>query len=120
MKLKLLEQNYAVCRCAALGEAGFAGEFVSLTKTEDEVSLVCEERYAPSQSIAEKGWRAMRICGTIEFSEVGVLAKLTSVLADANISIFAVSTYDTDYVLIKAERLEAGRRALTDAGYIFE
>ncbi len=114
MKLELLSKEYAVCRLetAVLPD----GEFVSLTISNGEISLVCESEKAPAGCIAETGWRALRVCGVLDFALIGILAKLTAALAEAKVSVFAVSTYDTDYLLVKAERLADAVQALRLAG----
>ena len=68
----------------------------------------------------EKGWRAIRFCGSLDFALTGVLARAARVLADAGISIFALSTFETDYILVRSARLDDARRALAEAGYRFE
>ena len=87
-------------------------------KTPDELSLVCETALVPENTCArEDGWRALRVEGTLEFSLIGILSSITSVLAQAKISVFCVSTFDTDYVLVKEEKLADALTALTRAGY---
>ena len=81
-------------------------EFFSITKTKEELSIVCPEQNIPDGTRSEKGWRAFKIEGPIDFSEIGVLSSILSPLAEACISIFAVSTFDTDYLLVKNEQLE--------------
>ncbi len=130
MELQILDGRFAVCKLAE-GELGLLGsgdvgsgaidrfgEFVFFAKTDSEVSLVCGEEYAPAGALAvETGWRAMRVVGTLEFSLVGILAGISGALATAGVSIFAVSTYDTDYVLVKEKSWETALRALTSTGY---
>ena len=114
MKLELLEKEYAVCRLETAALPG--GEFVSLTVSGGEISLVCETDKAPDGSTAEKGWRGLKVSGVLDFSLIGILAKLTAALAEAGVSVFAVSTYDTDYLFVKKERLDAAVLALRAAG----
>ena len=115
MEFELLENRFAVC---ALKKPELTeGEFVSLTMSGGEVSLVCEEDYAPQGCKAEKGWRALRIKGPLDFSLVGILAAVSAVLAEAGVSIFAISTYETDYVLVKQENLILSIEALKAQGY---
>jgi hypothetical protein len=93
--------------------------FWSLTRTEDEVSLVMAQGNAiPVGAQVESDWRLLRVAGTLNFALVGILAKLSHVLAEANVSIFALSTYDTDYLLVKSDHLSAALKALTNAGYL--
>jgi hypothetical protein len=115
MEFELLKSCFAVCTLTKpeLPE----GEFVSLTMSNGEISLVCEEEKAPQGCKAERGWRALRIKGPLDFSLVGILADVSAALADANVSIFAVSTFETDYVLVKQESLTRSIDALKVQGY---
>jgi hypothetical protein len=115
MTLELLEKEYAVCRLEA--PVLPAGEFVSLTMSGGEVSLVCEAAAAPPGGIAETGWRGLRVAGVLDFALIGILAGLTDTLAKAGVSVFAVSTYDTDYLFVRARSLDAAIQALKAAGH---
>jgi hypothetical protein len=98
------------------------GTFTSLTRTENETSLVCEEQAAPQPSPTcqvEKGWVIFRLEGPLDFALIGILSRIASVLADKKISIFAISTYDTDYVLVKSEFKAEATATLQAAGYVF-
>lgn len=119
-KLLLLESRLAVCRLepdAKIPEGLHRESFYSLTRTDDELSLVCEESNAPQQGLIEHGWRCLAVEGPLDFSEVGVLAALTQPLAEAEISIFVVSTFDTDYLLVKEEQLEQAICSLESSGH---
>ena len=118
MRLELLKKDYAVCRLETREIPD--GEFVSLTVSNAEISLVCESELAPSQGLIEKGWRGLRVCGVLDFSLIGILAGLTDVLAKAGISVFAVSTYETDYLFVKGISLKTAVLALRAAGYDVE
>ncbi len=87
--------------------------FLSVTKTEDELSCVCAEGYEPKGAICERGFVAMKICGILSFSLVGVLESLLAPLKEANISVFVVSTYKTDYILIKERDVLKAVKALS-------
>lgn len=115
MTLELLEKEYAVCRLAepVLPD----GEFVSLTVSSAEISLVCEAAAAPGDGAVERGWRGLRVAGVLDFSLVGILAGLTSALAEAGVPVFALSTYDTDYLFVKEENLETALRSLAAASH---
>ena len=115
MTLELLEKEYAVCRLAEPVLPG--GEFVSLTMSAGEISLVCEAAAAPGGGAVERGWRGLRVAGVLDFSLVGILAALTSALAEADVPVFAVSTYNTDYLFVKEENLGAALRALAAHGH---
>jgi uncharacterized protein len=96
------------------------GEFFSATRTPQELSIIIPDRRAPADAKCERGWRAFRVKGPLDFNQVGIVAGLSGTLADAGISIFALSTYDTDYVMVKQADLERGRLALRRAGYPLE
>jgi hypothetical protein len=121
LPLIILPERLAVCRLPA--EAAFPdwarpGGLLALVKTGDELSVVCTERYVPPDVRAERGWRALQVQGPLEFAMVGVLASLAVPLARAGVSIFVLSTFDTDYVLVKEEALERAVNALTQAGFL--
>jgi enamine deaminase RidA (YjgF/YER057c/UK114 family) len=133
MNVTVLPELLAVCRLAASDRVpSWALELheglVSITRTPDELSIVCPDEAVPPDVDAESGWRALKLPGPIPFEEVGVLAALATPLAAAGISIFAVSTYDTDYVLVRERDLERalaaidapGGRRLVSSGSPFE
>ena len=91
--------------------------FVSITRTEDELSIVCADARVPSDVKAEHGWRAFKLEGPFDFALVGVLKQVLDPLAEANVGIFAISTYDTDHVLVKALQFEQAVTALTRFGH---
>ena len=119
MVLQILPQDFSVCKVNDSKDIDLSGEFVFVGKTDEEISLVCTTASAPGDCIREDGWRAFRIAGELDFSLVGIIAKISGVLTEAGISLFVVSTYNTDYVLVKEESLDAAVRALTGAGYDF-
>lgn len=120
MLLKVLAQEFTVAKIETLQEVKLDDEFVFIGKTDEELSLVCQTVSMPTQWIErEDGWRAMRIEGVLDFSLVGILAKLAGILAEESISIFALSTYNTDYILFKEEELEDVERVLKKSGYKF-
>jgi len=97
-----------------------ADDFFSITRTADELSVVCRQDAVPDGINCERGWRCLRVAGTIPFSVVGVLASLTAPLADAGISVFALSTFDTDYLLVKAKDLERAVDVLRRRGHTIQ
>jgi hypothetical protein len=97
--------------------ASRAAGFVSITRTNEELSIVCAVRLVPEYVRSEGGWAALKLLGPFPFDQVGVLASIVGPLADAGISVFAISTFDTDYVLVKTERLSAALAALERAGH---
>ncbi|MBQ6716784.1 MAG: ACT domain-containing protein [Clostridia bacterium] len=118
MILQILPQRLTVCKVAKLSDIDLMQEFFFLSKTDEEISLVCETRYAPSNAThREDGWKAFRIQGTLDFSLIGILSKITTILAENQIGIFAVSTYNTDYILVKEENFKKAMRALGEAGH---
>ncbi len=108
--IKILPLQVAVCRLNNTDSipqwALTSNDFFSITRTIDELSIVCSESVVPVTIKAERGWRVLKVMGPLDFSLVGILSSLISPLAKNNISIFALSTYDTDYVLIKKESFE--------------
>lgn len=91
--------------------------FYAVINTSDEVSIVCDEKCVPEDVQSEVGWKSIMVQGPLDFSLIGILADLSSVLAKAEISIFALSTYNTDYILLKRDQLDEAVRTLKQAGY---
>jgi hypothetical protein len=102
---------------AAIPAWANSGPFFSITRTPDELSVVCPESQVPPGVQSEPGWRCVRVAGKMDFSVVGVLASLVGPLAEAGISVFAVSTFDTDYLLMKEAAWEQARELLVEAGH---
>ena len=118
IKLQKIKGSFSVCKITNANEADFTREFVFITKTPDEISLVCESDCVPTTATAvEHGWKAFRVSGILDFGLIGILSKIAGILAKEKISIFAVSTYNTDYVLVKTENFDAGMEALIRNGY---
>lgn len=118
MRILVLQEEFSICKLPDLSEVNLADSFCFIGKTDEELSLVCPSDHVPGNaSLSEDGWRAFRIEGILDFSLVGILAKITGLLAEAGIGIFAVSTYNTDYVLTKADCFERALAALAAAGY---
>ena len=118
MKLGVLKESFSVCKVASYEGVDLDAPFVFTGATDMEKSLVCPTDRVPDATLArEDGWRAFRIEGQLDFSLVGILARISSILAAEKIGIFAVSTFDTDYILVKAENLERALVALARAGY---
>jgi len=119
-KLELLSGVYAVCRLdknAPVPGWATLSPFLSITRTADEVSVVCLDNHVPAGVAREGGWRVLMVQGPLAFALTGVLASLAVPLAREGISIFAVSTYDTDYLLVKAQQVEKAVRVLSAGGY---
>ena len=118
VELERLPYELSVCKIADVSDIDLGSELLFVGKTDEEVSLVCPTQDVPKMTTArEDGWRAFRIKGVLDFSLTGILARISGVLAEEGIGIFAVSTYNTDYVLVKAENLGRAADALTRAGY---
>lgn len=118
MELKIIPHPFTVCKVDRLAPSDLEGEFCFIGKTDEELSLVCITERTPKDTLQrEDGWRAFRIQGVLDFSLIGILSPIAALLAQNRIGIFAVSTYNTDYILVKQENLERAVQALTEAGY---
>ena len=120
LNLQLLDARLAVCRLdprAAIPDWAWQGEFASVTRTRDELSVVCSASAVPAGIKAQLGWRAFRVVGTQDFALVGILASLTAPLAEAGISLFALATFDTDYLLVQEGDLPRAIAALRAGGH---
>jgi hypothetical protein len=122
LALNVLPGELAVCRlpAGAIPLIKPEGGLWALICDEQETTLVCAEGEAPPDAAIESGWRALRVRGPLNFSLVGILAGLAGVLAGAGVSIYALSTYSTDFLLVKDDALERARQALLAAGYTLE
>jgi hypothetical protein len=123
LTLAVIPATFAVCRLdPASPIPGWAtgGAFLSITRTPIELSIVSEESLVPAGIKHEPGWLCFQLRGPFAFSEVGVLAALIGPLASDGISVFALSTFDTDYVLVKADSEQAARATLLAAGHVIE
>lgn len=122
-KLELLPDTYAVCRLdknAPIPDWATQGLFSSITRTARELSVVCPDARVPGELKKESGWKVLMVEGPLDFSLTGVLASLTGPLAREGISVFAASTYDTDYLLVKQEQLKRAIQVLGAEGYNVE
>ena len=120
LTLRVLPGRLAVARLdpkAAVPDWAALGRFTSITRTADELSCVCEEAGVPPDARAERGYRALKVEGILEFALVGIVASLATALARARVSIFVVSTHDTDYLLVKEEKLVQAVRVLRSEGH---
>ena len=122
LSLILLPGRFAVCKLEpGTGVPGWAagGSFVSITRTGDELSIVCDEAIVPEGVKCARDWCCLRVAGAMDFSAIGVLASLVAPLARARISVFAISTFDTDYLLFQAKDLAGAKEALLGMGHRF-
>lgn len=119
LSLLVLEETFAVCRLPgdALLPGWAQGELVSLTRTAEELSVVCPERVVPEGVRREGGWKCLRVAGTLDFNAVGILDALVGPLSRAGISIFVLSTFDTDYLMVKEEKLARALEVLEESGH---
>lgn len=118
MTLSILPQGFSVCKVDTLEGVDLGRPFLFLARTDDELSLVCETAVVPEGTLVrEDGWRALKIIGPLDFGMVGVIARISGLLAEAKISLFVVSTYDTDYVLIKDGMFDAAVSLLRTNAY---
>lgn len=121
LSLRLLDSRFAIIRLPSGAGlpwwAASSEEFLSVTCTADETSIVCDARQVPAGVRAEREFRALRVDGTLPFEATGVLASLAVPLADGGVSIFAISTFDTDYLLVRETSLDSALRLLRGAGH---
>ncbi len=118
MELKTIEYKLSVCKVTNISDIDLASDFYFVGKTDEELSLVCKTEDAPQNTTErEDGWRGFRIQGVLDFSLIGILSKLSGILAEHKIGIFAVSTYNTDYILVKEENFERSLKVLISEGY---
>ncbi len=118
MELKKLPCDLTVCKVASLADVDLDSEFFFLGKTDEELSLVCRTEDVPAVTVErDDGWKGFRIEGVLEFSMVGILSKLSGILAENEIGLFAVSTYNTDYILVKEANFAKALEVLAAEGY---
>ena len=118
MELEKLSCSLSICRISDISRADLDTDMYFLAKTDQEISLVCRTRDVPEDALRrDDGWRGFRIRGKLDFSLIGILSEISRILAENRIGIFAVSTYNTDYILVKEEDHEKALGALLEAGY---
>ena len=118
MELKKLKQDFTICQIQSLDHVDFSRKFAFLSKTDDEISLLCESAYVPPNATAsEPNWKGLKISGILDFGMVGVIAGISNILASAGISIFVVSTFNTDYIFVKEKNFDKCLQELAQAGY---
>ena len=119
MIFTLLPDTFAIVRLPPTDEMPkwTAGQFVSITRTADELSIVCSETAVPVGSQADRGWQCLKLEGPIPLKTVGVASEFTSLLAKAGVSVFLISTFDTDYLLVKGDAFEKAADALRGGGH---
>ena len=118
MELKILDFDFSICKVKDYSKVNFESAFCFTGKTDEENSLVCITQDVPENAThRDDGWKALKIPGVLDFSLTGILSKISSVLANGGIGIFAISTFNTDYVLVKSENLSKAVDLLSNAGY---
>ena len=120
MKFTLLPNTLAIVRMAPSEKTprwASGGPLVSITRSESELSIVCREAVVPAGTHADRGWQCLKVEGPMPLTLVGVAAEFTSILSKAGISVFVVSTFDTDYVLVKGDKIDAATKALKAGGH---
>lgn len=120
LTLLVLQETFAICRLdknSAVPKWASLGDFYSVTRTCDELSVVCAQVNVPEGIPCDRGWRCLKVKGSLNFSSTGIIASLATTLAHASISILAVSTYDTDYLMVREKDLERTVLVLSQAGH---
>lgn len=118
MELKAMEHNLSVCKVSDIADIDMSADFFFIAKTDEELSFVCKTEDAPPMALKrDDGWRCFRIQGVLDFSLIGILARLSAILAEHQIGIFAVSTFNTDYILVKEENFRRALEVLSSEGY---
>lgn len=120
MILSVLGQSFGICQYDNFKEIPaniLASDFFSVTRTDDELSIICYEELLPLNALCEKNWKCFKLHGQFEFTETGILSSLTSILAEAGIGLLAFSTFDTDYILVKEVNLDMAIKVLTAGGH---
>ncbi|MCR5141542.1 MAG: ACT domain-containing protein [Ruminococcus sp.] len=118
MELKKLDCKLSVCKVADISDIKLTADLYFIGKTDEELSLVCKTEDTPKNvTECSDGWRGFRIQGVLDFSLIGILSKLTGILAENKIGVFAVSTYNTDYIFVKEENFDRALGILASKGY---
>ena len=120
LKLQVLKGRFSIHRFApdsALPDQIHESEFLAITRTTDELSVVCSSAIQLQSGTSSTGWSCLKVPGPLDLDQTGVLAGMSTCLAEAGISIFAISTFDTDYILVRADKLESAEKALVTSGY---
>lgn len=118
MELKIINQDFSICKVKDLSQIDYTDQFCFIGKTDEELSLVCSTNLVPTNAIdCDNGWKAFRIQGVLDFSLIGILSKISTLLAENKIGIFAISTYNTDYILTKKENFDKAVELLKDNEY---
>lgn len=118
MELKKLPHDLTVCKVAGTGDIDLSADLYFIGRTDEELSLVCRTEDTPECTTErDDGWKGFRMQGVLDFSLIGILSGISTALAEAKIGIFAISTYNTDYILVKKENFDRALHVLAEAGY---
>ncbi|MFY9115075.1 MAG: ACT domain-containing protein [Dethiobacteria bacterium] len=121
MELKIINQEFSICKVEDLSQIDYSDRFCFVSKTDEELSLVCNTNLVPKNAIeCDNGWKAFRIQGMLDFSLMGILSRISTLLAENKIAIFAVSTYNTDYILTKEKNFDKSIKILERNGYVIK
>jgi hypothetical protein len=123
LTIALLDDSFVICRLspdATIPDPSTINQFYSITRTSEELSVVCTKENAPVHAKYDYGWRCFKVKGPLDFSLIGIIVSIATCLAKSGVSIFTISTFDTDYFLVKDEKLEVAIQALTEAGHTVE
>ena len=123
IKLKILDGQFSIHRLDAndnIPDQVYQGEFCSIVKTADELSIVCNSSIKVQADRTNSGWACIKLLGPLDFSLLGILSNVSTVLANSKINIYVVSTYDTDYILVDSSKIMNAKEALIASGYFFE
>lgn len=119
LTIEILDDDFSICKVADYSQVSFDIPFMFAACTDEERSLVCPTALTPANvTECENGWKVFRIVGTLDFSMIGIIAGITSLLAERKIGVFVVSTFNTDYVMIRKETVETALTVLSENGYV--
>jgi hypothetical protein len=120
MTLEILKEEFVICKVENLDNVDLNKDYTFIAKTDEELSLVCSVENVPESTIEkDPSWRGFRVQGPLDFSLIGILSGISNILANNKIGIFVISTFNTDYVLVKADKLDAAKDCLEKEGYDF-
>lgn len=118
LDIKIIDEDFSICKIKNLSQIDYSDEFCFIGKTDEEISLVCSTKFVPQDTIeCDNGWKGFRIQGILDFSLIGILSKISTLLAKNKIGIFAVSTYNTDYIFVKKENFKKAIDVIKNNGY---
>jgi uncharacterized protein len=123
MRIKILENTYSLCKLLPTADVPkwhLSSTFYTITKTNDELSIVCETAFVPDNVQQSKGWRLLQIAAILDLSLTGITATFSTALANAGVNLCVIATFNTDYILVQDEKLALAKQALQNVGFSFE